>query len=48
MITEEGWFTEMRIPFSQLRFSPGDEMLWGIQVERNIRRIEETAVFSLP
>ena len=46
VITEEGWFTEMRIPFSQLRFSPGDEMLWGIQVERNIRRIEETAVFS--
>ena len=45
-ITDEGWFTEMRIPFSQLRFSPGDEMLWGIQVERNIRRVEETAVFS--
>ena len=45
-ITDEGWFTEMRIPFSQLRFSPGDEMLWGIQAERNIRRIEETAVFS--
>jgi hypothetical protein len=46
VITDEGWFTEMRIPFSQLRFSPGDEMLWGIQVERNIRRVAETAVFS--
>ena len=46
MITDEGWFTEMRIPFSQLRFSPGDDILWGIQVERNIRRVEETAVFS--
>ena len=45
-ITDDGWFTEMRIPFSQLRFSPGDEMLWGIQVQRNIRRIAETAVFS--
>ena len=45
-ITDDGWFTEMRIPFSQLRFSPGDEMLWGIQVQRNIRRIEETVVFS--
>ncbi len=45
-ITDEGWFTEMRIPFSQLRFSPGDELLWGVQVERNIRRVEETAVFS--
>ena len=46
VITDEGWFSEMRIPFSQLRFSPGDEMFWGIQVERNIRRVEERAVFS--
>ena len=46
VITDEGWFTEMRIPFSQLRFRPGDDMLWGIQVERNIRRVEERAVFS--
>ena len=46
VITDEGWFTEMRIPFSQLRFSPGDDMFWGIQVERNIRRVEERAVFS--
>jgi hypothetical protein len=45
-ITDEGWFTEMRIPFSQLRFKPGDEMLWGIQVERTIRRNEERVVFS--
>ena len=46
VITDEGWFAEMRIPFGQLRFSPGDEMLWGIQVQRNIRRIQESAVFS--
>ena len=45
-ITEEGWFTEMRIPFSQLRFSPGDEMRWGIQVERKIKDLEEIAIFS--
>jgi hypothetical protein len=45
-ITDEGWFTEMRIPFSQLRFSPDDEMVWGIQVERKIRRLAETAAFS--
>ena len=45
-ITDEGWFTEVRIPFSQLRFSPDEEMVWGIQVERTIRRIAETAVFS--
>ena len=46
VITDEGWFTEMRIPFSQLRFSPGDDMVWGVQVERDIRRVEESAFFS--
>ena len=46
VITDEGWFAEMRIPFGQLRFSPEDEMLWGVQVQRNIRRIQESAVFS--
>ncbi len=46
VVTDEGWFTEMRIPFSQLRFRSGDDMLWGIQVERTIRRNEERAVFS--
>ncbi len=46
VITDEGWFTEMRIPFSQLRFSPDDEQLWGIQVERTIRRNQERGTFS--
>jgi hypothetical protein len=46
VIRDEGWFTEMRIPFSQLRFSPGDDMVWGVQAERNIRRVEESAFFS--
>ena len=29
VITDEGWFTEMRIPFSQLRFSPGGRNALG-------------------
>ena len=29
-----GWTAEMRIPFSQLRFSPGDEQVWGLNVRR--------------
>jgi hypothetical protein len=41
--TEQGWFVEARIPFSQLRFSQADEQVWGLQLERKIRpQIEET------
>ena len=31
-----GWVAEMRIPFSQLRFSPEDSQVWGIQFRRDI------------
>jgi hypothetical protein len=30
----EGWTAELRIPFSQLRFSPGDDQVWGLNVRR--------------
>ena len=36
-ITEEGWFAEIRIPFSQLRFGRADEQVWGLQIERKDR-----------
>jgi hypothetical protein len=29
-----GWTAEMRIPFSQLRFSPGSDQVWGVNVRR--------------
>lgn len=29
-----GWTAEMRIPFSQLRFRPGDEQTWGLNINR--------------
>ena len=45
-VTDEGWFVEMRIPFSQLRFSTADDQLWGLQIERAINRKQERAVFS--
>jgi hypothetical protein len=43
---EDGWSVEMRIPFSQLRFQPGSEQLWGVQVERWIHRNQEQAIFA--
>ena len=45
-VTDEGWFVEMRIPFSQLRFSTADDQMWGLQIERAINRNQERAVFS--
>lgn len=36
-----GWVAEMRIPFSQLRFPPDSEQLWGIQFRRDIVRAGE-------
>jgi hypothetical protein len=45
-VSEDGWSVEMRIPFSQLRFSPEDEQVWGLQLIRTIHRVQEESVFS--
>jgi hypothetical protein len=45
-ITDEGWFVEMRIPFSQLRYSSEQVQTWGLQVERKIRRHGEDTVWA--
>jgi hypothetical protein len=44
-ITEAGWSAEMRIPFSQLRFSPDEEQVWGIEMKRNIHRNQERVAY---
>jgi Domain of unknown function (DUF5916)/Carbohydrate family 9 binding domain-like len=31
---EKGWYAELRIPFSAIRFKPDDDMTWGLQVYR--------------
>jgi hypothetical protein len=36
-----GWTAEIRIPFSQLRFPPGMDQVWGIQFRRDIRAAGE-------
>ncbi len=35
-VTPDGWFAEMRIPYSMLRFNEADSQTWGIHVERRI------------
>lgn len=48
-VTEEGWFVEIAIPFSQLRYPDAPVQTWGLQIERKIRRHgEDTSWAFLP
>src|SRR5665811_414174 len=40
-IDDKGWCAEMKIPLSQLRFGNKSEQIWGLQVQRNIFRLQE-------
>ncbi|MFQ5648919.1 MAG: DUF5916 domain-containing protein [bacterium] len=41
-----GWTAEVRIPFSQLRFSNREEQIWGFQVSRRLFRKDERSVWQ--
>ena len=43
---EEGWTTEMAIPFESLRYAPGREQVWGINVNRVVRAKNEFTLLS--
>ena len=45
-VTDSGWVAELRIPFSQLRFSRAEVQTWGLQLERRIARRQEQALFA--
>ncbi len=42
-----GWTAEMRIPFSQLRFTAKDEQVWGLEIKRAIPDKNETDYWVL-
>jgi hypothetical protein len=42
----EGWVAEFRIPLSQLRFSGGEDAVWGINFKRRLARRSETAFWA--
>lgn len=46
-IDSTGWTAEMRIPFSQLRFSAADEQVWGVNVVRLTPARNESAYWML-
>ncbi|MGI8618555.1 MAG: DUF5916 domain-containing protein [Gemmatimonadaceae bacterium] len=45
-VSDSGWIAELRIPFSQLRFSGAVEQTWGMQIERQIARNQEFSVWA--
>jgi len=45
-INEKGWFIEMVIPYSTLKFTKDSDQVWGINFERNIRRKKEQLLWQ--
>ena len=45
-VHDQGWSAEMKIPFSQLRFSNELIQVWGLQIERRTLRKEERSVWQ--
>ena len=45
-ITRRGWESEMAIPFRTLRYRPGSDQSWGLNIERNLRRRNELSHWS--
>ncbi|RLD80490.1 MAG: hypothetical protein DRJ10_07335, partial [Bacteroidetes bacterium] len=43
---EKGWFAEMVIPFTTLKFKKDSTQIWGINFERNIRRKREQLLWQ--
>jgi hypothetical protein len=46
-IDSAGWTAEMRIPFSQLRFTKKEDQVWGLQVKRAMPDKNETDYWVL-
>jgi len=45
-VLENGWSTEIAVPFKTLRFPQGDLQEWGLQIQRIIRRKNEYATWT--
>lgn len=42
-VNDNGWTVEIKIPFSQLRFQESENMVWGINLNRDIKRRNENS-----
>src|SRR2546422_2053370 len=45
-ITARGWEAEMVIPFRTLRYIPGADRVWGLQIMRTLRRHNEQSFWT--
>ncbi len=45
-VNDSGWFAEIEIPFSTLKFKNQSEQIWGLNMERNIRRKREQLLWQ--
>jgi hypothetical protein len=46
-IDDQGWCVEIRIPYSQLRFTKKDEYVWGVNILREIARNNESDYYVI-
>ncbi len=46
-IGDSAWFAEMRVPFTQIRFSNEEEHIWGMHIWRWIHRFQEESQWKL-
>ncbi len=47
-ITPDGWQAEMEIPLRVLRYPSGGDRVWGVNVVRVVRRLQEESYLSPP
>lgn len=45
-IDDQGWIAEIKIPFTQLRFSAVSDQVWGLQIKRYIHRKDERSLWQ--
>ena len=46
-VGDSAWYAEMRVPFTQIRFSKEDEHIWGMHIWRWIHRFQEESQWKL-
>lgn len=46
-IDNKGWYAEVRIPFTQLRFKESENMVWGVNFNRDIKRKHEMSYYIM-
>jgi hypothetical protein len=46
-ITDDGWYAEIKIPYSALRFPNEEDQEWGLQIERKVTRNGELSQWAI-